>query len=237
MPDYEQLFKVLGLLVVGAPLLMILLLGIPTLIGRPLKERYIGLCVQACVVTGLIASLAMLGLMLSRGERHVPIVLGTWVEIHEFEFSIKFVFDRLSVPFVILSFVLCGTIGAFASRYMHREPGYDRFFVLYVVFLAGMVLTSLAGTIETLFTGWELVGLSSALLVAFYQQRPAPTRNGFRVWVVYRVSDAALLLAAVVMHHLTGEGDFDRLMGSGPWPEGHALLTQHQALVIGSLLL
>ena len=95
----------------------------------------------------------------------------------------KFVFDRLSVPFVILTFVLCGTIGAFASRYLHREPGYNRFFVLYALFLAGMVVTALAGTIETLFAGWELVGLSSALLVAFFQERPAPVRNGLRVWV------------------------------------------------------
>ena len=125
----------------------------------------------------------------------------------------KFVFDRLSVPFVILSFVLCGTIGAFATRYMHREPGYNRFFVLYALFLLGMVLTSLAGTIETLFAGWELVGLSSALLVAFFHERPAPVRNGLRVWIVYRISDAALLLAAVALHHLHGEGGLRQAAG------------------------
>ena len=55
---------------------------------------------------------------------------------------------------------------------MHRERGFNRFFVLYAIFVLGMVVTSLAGTIETLFTGWELVGLSSALLVAFFQERP-----------------------------------------------------------------
>src|SRR4029450_9432557 len=102
-----------------------------------------------------------------------------------------FVFDRLSVPLVILSFVLSGTIGAFATKYMHREQGYNRFFVLYAVFVLGMVVTSLAGTIETLFAGWELVGLSSALLVAFFQERPAPGRNGLRVGGVYRGSGAA----------------------------------------------
>ena len=102
---------------------------------------------------------------------------------------------------------------------MHRERGFNRFFVLYALFVLGMVVTSLAGTIETLFAGWELVGLSSALLVAFFQERPAPARNGLWVWVVYRVSDAALLLAAVVMHHLRGEGDFDKLLGSGSWPD------------------
>ena len=126
---------------------------------------------------------------------------------------------------------------AFASRYMHRERGFNRFFVLYALFVLGMVVTSLAGTIETLFAGWELVGLSSALLVAFFQERPAPARNGLWVWVVYRVSDAALLLAAVVMHHLTGEGDFDSLLGGGPWPEGHATVTACRPWSVGLLLL
>jgi len=99
------------------------------------------------------------------------------------------------------------------------------------------VLTSLAGTIETLFAGWELVGLSSALLVAYFQDRQAPSRNGLRVWTVYRIADAALLIAAVAMHHLTGEGNFARLMGSGPWPAGQASITSGQALFVGSLLL
>ena len=110
---------------------------------------------------------------------------------------------------------------------MHREPGFHRFFICYALFLLGMVVTSLAGTIETLFTGWEFVGLSSALLVAFFLERPAPVRNGLYVWTVYRVSDAALLIATVVMHHLTGEGDFDQLLGTGSWPGGEA--TRHLA--------
>jgi len=100
-----------------------------------------------------------------------------------------------------------------------------------------MTLASVAGTIETLFTGWELVGLSSALLVAFFHERLAPPRNGLRVWVVYRVSDAALLVAAVVMHHLAGSGDFGRMFGVGAWPDDRATVTEGQALVVGSLLL
>jgi NAD(P)H-quinone oxidoreductase subunit 5 len=101
-----------------------------------------------------------------------------------------------------------------------------------------MVVSSLAGTIETLFLGWELVGLSSALLVAYFFERPAPVRNGLRVWGVYRIADAAFLMAAVAMHHLTGEGDFVGLMGKGAWPEGQAAsITENQALFVGTLLL
>ena len=77
----------------------------------------------------------------------------------------------------------------------------------------------------------------SVLLVGFYQERPNPVRNGLRVWVVYRISDAALLLAAVVLHHTAGKGDFDRLMGAGPWPGGSASLSQSGLALICALLL
>jgi NAD(P)H-quinone oxidoreductase subunit 5 len=235
--DIDTTLTLLGVVVVTAPVLLLGSLGLPSLLGAKLSERIITRCCQAATVAGLLAAITILGLMLATGRRNVAIGLGDWVAVHDYHFSVKFVFDRLSVPFVILSFVLCGTIGAFTSRYLHREPGFDRFFVLYAVFLVGMVVTGVAGTIETLFTGWELVGLSSALLVVFFQERPAPPRNGLRVWAVYRVSDAALLLAAVVMHRLTGQGDFDRLFGAGPWPDGQAAVSSSQAVIVGSLLL
>ncbi len=100
-----------------------------------------------------------------------------------------------------------------------------------------MILSSLAGTIETLFLGWELVGLSSALLVAFFHVRQNPVRNGLRVWTAYRIADAAFLLGALALHHMTGAGDFMSLTGADPWPEGHVTITQSQALFVGSLLL
>ena len=248
--DPMAVAQFLGGAAVAAPISLVLALGITSLLSRPLCERTTGRLCQTAVVVGLLAVISVLAVMLAGGSRHVVLDLGNWVAVEHpddpahhhpgFHLHFKFVFDRLSVPFVLLTFVLCGTIGAFAVKYMHREPGYNRFFVLYALFLLGMVVTALAGTIETLFAGWELVGLSSALLVAFFHERPAPARNGLRVWAVYRVSDAALLLAAVALHHLTGEGDFAQLLGANPahpWPEGHAAVTPGQALGVGLLLL
>lgn len=237
MSEISDLIPWLGVLVVVAPVLLVLFLGVWSLLDLRLSERAINKGIQAAVVSGLLASLGMLALMLILGTRHIVIDWGDWVKLDGFHIAVKFVFDRLSVPFALLSFVLTGTIASFATRYLHRERGYNRFFVLYATFLLGMVVAALAGTIETLFLGWELVGLSSALLVAFYQERPGPSRNGLWLWCVYRVSDAALLLAAVVLHHMAGEGDFDRLLGAGPWPEGQASVSGSQALIVGLLLL
>src|SRR6516165_8615384 len=235
MASCEQAIRTLGLLVVMLLALLVLQLGIASVLKLRLSERAINSSVQVVIIIGLLACVAVLTLMLVAGTRHVVIEMGDWVKIPaaQFHFSVKFVFDRLSVPLAILSFLLTGTISAFGSRYMHREPGYNRFFVLFSLFVLGMVITSLGDTIETLFAGWELVGLSSALLVAFYQERPAPPRNGLWIWSIYRVSDAALMLAAVVMHHLIGEGDFDRLLGSGPWPDESSAVSPNQALAVG----
>ena len=54
---------------------------------------------------------------------------------------------------------------------------------------------------------------------------------------MYRIADAAFLVAAVALHHLTGAGDFDSLTGTGPWPEGLATISPAHALLVGLLLL
>ncbi len=233
----ETLTTLLGLTIIGAPMVLLSVIGLCSLFERPLSERQGSQLVALAVAVGLLAALALLVLMVCRGTYHLTVQLGHWVILPHYHFSIKLLFDLLSLPFVILSLVLCGTIGAFATRYLHREPGYNRFFFLFALFQAGMVTTAVAGTIETLFTGWELVGLSSALLIAYFQERTMPVRNGLHVWSIYRVADAAFLIAAVVMHHLKGQGDFEVLLGRGAWPAGQALLSPWTALMVGLLLL
>lgn len=236
MPRDVQLVHALGLAIVGLPAVLVALLGLPSLVWRPLAERTISRLVHVANVLGLTGVVVMIGWMTWRQTAHLTVEPGHWVDTGDYHFAVKFVYDPLSISLVVLTFVLCGTIGAFANRYLHREPGFNRFFVLYAVFLTGMVVTALAGTIETLFAGWELVGLSSALLVAFFHERPNPVRNGLRVWSVYRVSDAGLLLAAVVMHHVRGEGDFEHMLGVVSWTDVTTSLAPHHTLVIGGLL-
>ncbi|WP_404304737.1 proton-conducting transporter transmembrane domain-containing protein [Neorhodopirellula lusitana] len=239
MIDTNTLFEVLGTTVVVSPLVLLAVLGISALVNRPLSESIISSLTRASVLLSLLPAIGILLIMLWTGIRNVPIEVGNWVTIPEqhFHFHLKFLFDRLSIPFLMLSCVLCGVVGEFTRRYLHREEGYGRFFLFYAMFFSGMVLSSLAGTIETLFVGWEMVGLSSALLVAYFHERENPVRNGQRVWSIYRLSDAALLIAAITMHHMVGEGDFGGLMSSGIWPEGTAAVTSSQALVVGTLLL
>src|SRR5262249_16359439 len=135
-----------------------------------------------------------------------------------------------------LSTAIVGVVSAFSNRYLHREPGYNRYFVLLAMFVTGMLFVALAGNVEVLFVGWELVGLSSALPVAFFHERPAPVSNALRVLAVYRISDAAMLSAAVWLRAVAGTDSLSLLFsGAG----GHSAigLSGASAMTIALLLI
>jgi NAD(P)H-quinone oxidoreductase subunit 5 len=119
------------------------------------------------------------------------------------------------LAFAALATAIAGVVSAFSSRYLHRESGYDRYFILLALFATGMLLVALAGNVAVLFVGWEFVGLSSALLVAFFHERAAAVSNAFRVLSVYRISDAAMLSAAVLLRHVAGSDSLSLLFGGG----------------------
>jgi len=219
LPIPTQL-DLLGLTVFAAPTFLLFAFFLAFLTERKLPEILIGRLVQGSIVTSLLAALGAAMIMFRHGVAQHTIVLGDWTITPSYHLKLAFVLDVLSLAYTILTLLLCGIIGAFSTRYMHRESGYGRFFLLFAVFLLGMVTASLSDTVETLFAGWELVGLSSVLLIAFFQERPSPPRNGLRVWIVYRLCDVSLLLAAILMHEVNGAGDFDHLVGSSAWP-GH----------------
>src|SRR4029450_2241358 len=138
---------------------------------------------------------------------------GAWSTSHAGGIAIDFLVDRVSLGFSALSAAIAGVVSAFSNRYLHRESGYHRYFVLLAMFVTGMLLVALAGNVAVLFIGWELVGLSSALLVAFFHERPAAVSNAFRVISAPRISDAPLLSAAVLLRHVAGTGSLSLLFG------------------------
>ncbi len=248
MHDAPPLLKFLGWLTLILPFALALALGTLALLRRPLSEDGTARLVFATAVASLAALAATFAGMLLVGTRHMTLGSAEWVRLDDphgqahFRFAAKFVHDRLSIPMAALTHLLCAVVGAFAHRYLHREEGYQRFFLNFACFYAGMAASVAAGTIETMFFGWELVGLASALLVGFFRDRPAPARNAFRVWAVYRIADAALLVGAALLHHTAAEGDFDALTGfagseATAWPHGACPLPAGQAFLIGALLL
>jgi NADH-quinone oxidoreductase subunit L len=161
-------------------------------------------------ITGLTFSLCVLGLavilwtLASTGAQAVTVTFGNWFSVHDYHFPLVFLADRLSLPFLGLTVVLSGLIGQFSATYLHRERGFLRFFLLLHLFAFGSLLAFAAGSFDLLVAGWEIVGITSVLLIAFFEQRAAPVENGLRVFAVYRACDVGLLLGAFAINHWAG---------------------------------
>jgi len=231
----RDLIAGLVLIAAATPLPLLAAIGIPALVRRPLDERAIGALARLLFSLSFAAFAAAAALIVASGSGTVLVTVGDWFAIPPYHFQLKLLVDGLSLPFALFTVMLCGVIAGFAHRYLHREPGYGRFFVLLATFTLGMLTIVLAGTIEVAFAGWELLGLSSALLIAFFQDRQLAVQNALRALVVYRVCDIGLLTAALLVHHWCGTGDFAELFGRA-WPGGTAPLSGIRATIVVSLL-
>lgn len=131
-------------------------------------------------------------------------VFSVFESVH-YHFYIDFYFDVLSAVYLLVGVVLTMVVTTFSRFYLHREKGYKRFFNTLLFFFLGYNIVILAGNFETLFIGWEIIGLSSFLLIAFYRERYNPVKNAFKVFSIYRIGDIAFILAMWGSHHLFHE--------------------------------
>lgn len=138
--------------------------------------------------------------------------LGDYFGIEHYKYEALFVVDILSVSYSFFTSILLTIIAVFSRRYLHREMGFHRFYILITLFIFGVNLVSFAGTIEIMIAGWEFVGLSSVLLVSFFNYRQAPVKNAFYVFVNYRICDIGLCIAALLMHYSTHSSSFQQLV-------------------------
>lgn len=120
-------------------------------------------------------------------------------------FYIDFFFDRTTATFLIIGSFLTSLVTVYSRYYLHRESGYKRFFNTLLLFFFGYNLVIFSGNLETLFTGWEVLGISSFLLIAFYRDRYLPVKNALKVFSIYRLGDIGIILAMWLSHHMFHE--------------------------------
>jgi NADH-quinone oxidoreductase subunit L len=122
-----------------------------------------------------------------------------------YEFFIDFCFDKITAVYLLVGSFLSFLVTIYSRAYLHRETGYKRFFNTILFFYLGYNVVVFSGNFETLFVGWEILGISSFLLIAFYRDRYLPVKNAIKVFSVYRIGDVGLILAMWASHHLWHE--------------------------------
>lgn len=136
-------------------------------------------------------------------HHHVIDLRGITVfESKDYSFYLDFYFDKITVVFLLIGALLTFMITVYSRYYLHREEGYKRFFNVILFFFSGFNIVIFSGNLETMFIGWEILGISSFLLIAFYRDRYLPVKNAVKVFSIYRIGDVGLILAMWLSHHL-----------------------------------
>lgn len=173
-----------------------------SLIPSEKKENLLSGIAFAGISLQAFLMLIFLALWLSLGAKPIIIEEFSLYRSNDYAFLLDLYFDWNSAIFLFTGTFITFLIVRYSAYYMHLEPGYKRFFNTLLFFNLGYTLTVLSGNFETLFIGWEFLGISSFLLVAFYRDRYLPVRNAVRVFSVYRIGDIGVLLAMWASHHL-----------------------------------
>ena len=103
----------------------------------------------------------------------------------DYEFFVGFYFDKITAVYLLVGSFLTFLVTIYSRYYMHRESGYKRFFNTILFFYLGYNIAIFSGNMETLFIGWEILGISSFLLIAFYRDRYLPVKNAVKVFSIY----------------------------------------------------
>ncbi|MCW8918275.1 MAG: proton-conducting transporter membrane subunit [Gammaproteobacteria bacterium] len=203
-------------LAVVLPLLAALAIGVGYLLGGnhgEAGER--GTSRLALSASGL-SLLGLLGLDLQAllaGATPGQVVLGEWLVVGDYRLLLSFTLDPLGLAMGTLVALIAFLTLRFSVNYLHREAGFQRFFLVMLLFNTAMLLIVCAGSAWLMFVGWELAGVSSYLLIAYSFERPAAALNATRAFVTNRVGDAGFLLALFLAFYWFGSAEWPALLG------------------------
>ncbi|MEE9304309.1 MAG: proton-conducting transporter membrane subunit, partial [Thiotrichaceae bacterium] len=196
------------------PLLAALYIGISSLLGFNRGES--GEPQTANAALGAVAFSLFLMLifdavaLLSGVSGHIHIA--EWFHSGDIKIDYSLHLDALALSIgTLVCFLLLIAI-RFSVNYLHREEGFQRFFMVISLFASGMLFIVLAGNGVITFVGWELAGLSSYLLIGYATDRPIATANANYAFITNRIGDAGLIFALYLTFTYIGSADWVDIM-------------------------
>lgn len=122
--------------------------------------------------------------------------------------------DPISVMMLVVITTVSFMVHLYSIGYMHGERGFQRFYAFLALFTFSMLGLVVATNIFQMYVFWELVGVSSFLLIGFYYDRPSAVAASKKAFIVTRFADLGFLIGILVLSYFTGTFDFMALTGS-----------------------
>jgi NADH-quinone oxidoreductase subunit L len=202
---------------------MFVLLG---LAGHKLKPKLSGLLGTAglAVITALSYLTAYLYFFQSEriddAFQKITAYNSNWLQLTDkLHIDMGVLIDPISVMMLIVITTVSLMVHIYSLGYMKGEKGFERYYAFLSLFTFSMLGLVLATNIFEMYIFWELVGISSYLLIGFYYQKPSAVRASKKAFIVTRFADMGFLIGILILSFNTKTFDFITLTN----PDGPAI--------------
>ena len=206
------------------PAVPILASGVIALLKQPRRSSAATLAIGSLAFSLILALIAFAHVLSGWAHGHAvrETLNFTWFQFGRTSVDLGWVLDPLSAMMLVMVTLVGLLIFIYSTGYMAHDENYTSFFCFLSLFAGAMLGVVIANSILLLFMGWELVGLTSYLLIGFWYLKPAAAAAAKKAFLTTRVGDVFFLLGIVWLFGETGTLLFYN-SGAGSM-ESHALL-------------
>jgi NADH-quinone oxidoreductase subunit L len=188
------------------PAVPIVASGVIALLKQPKRRTAAALAIGSLGFSLLLA-LAAFGHVLagwSHGQAVRETVNFTWIQFGSTNVDLGWVLDPLSAVMLVMVTFVGLLIFIYSTGYMAHDENFTRFFCFLSLFAGAMLGVVIANSLLLLFMCWELVGLTSYLLIGFWYHKPSAAAAAKKAFMTTRVGDVFFLLGIVWLFAQTG---------------------------------
>ncbi len=180
--------------------------GIAALLKQPRRRLASGIAIGSLTFS-LVLSLVAFGHVVAAWAANAPtreVANFTWIEVGPQSVDLGWVLDPLSAIMLVMVSLVGLLIFIYSVGYMEHDENFTRFFCFLSLFAGAMLGVVIANSLLLFFMCWEIVGLTSYLLIGFWYQRPSAAAAARKAFVTTRVGDIFFLLGMVWLFAQTG---------------------------------
>ena len=180
------------------------------LLTRTLKDQVAFIAMGASLASFVLSVLVFFQVKGDPGTHLVP--LGEFISAGTFEVSWELLIDQLTAVMLLVVTGVGFLVHVYSHGYMHGDSRFPRFFAYLNLFLFSMLVLVLGSSLLTLFVGWELVGLSSYLLIGFWFEKQEYAVAAKKAFITNRVGDVSFMVAMFLIFQLFGSLSFVEIL-------------------------
>jgi len=170
--------------------------------------------ITAAAVFSLIIAYRYFFTTFEEGEAYTAIIAikWTWLNFNEvLHIDMGVLLDPISVMMLVVITLISALVHIYSIGYMMNDVGFSRYFGFLSLFSFSMLGLVVATNIFQMYVFWELVGVSSYLLIGHYYHKPSAVSASKKAFIVTRFADLGFLIGILLLSYYTGSFDFDAI--------------------------